>query len=322
MDLDEDGQEIIARGHWTQAANGDTTYYPGHVRPRRLVGEPYEGWQETAPLLGEDEDGELDPGQDAAPENAAREDPAPEDPGDAFWDHPDAPARGDLRGGYRIRSEITWGRARADYLAGDSAPSICDRYDLSLGAFRSRAAREGWRRSDGEADLCNDSPLPTERADPDPDPGADCGADPGADAAPDLDRMAADVMVRAQRAIARGRAAEAATWLRVHRQLTRLAPPPPAPAAAPPPGPPPAPDPLDLLDRKMKAVGEVARAAAGLDPDNAHGQAAISQLLDQLKALPVSDPVADPAPDPVPISDDSDCEFSPATEAEPPPPDG
>ena len=49
VDVDEDGQEIIPRGVWTQAANGDTTYYPGHGRPRRLGGEPSEDWPRTAP---------------------------------------------------------------------------------------------------------------------------------------------------------------------------------------------------------------------------------------------------------------------------------
>ena len=300
VDVDEDGQEIIPRGVWTQAANGDTTYYPGHVRPRRLVGEPYEGWHETAPYL---DGGEASAdAEDAASDEAAA---------DAFWDHPDAPARGDPRGGYRIRSPTVWGQAQADYLAGDSAPAICDRYDLSLGAFRSRAAREGWRRRDA-TDACVDEAA----RDPGSDPEVDAAPEPVHEPEPDLARMADDVLVRARRAIARGRAAEAATWLRVHRQLTRLAPP-PEPEPSPEPEPAPAPDPGKLMGLKMKAVAEVARAAAGLNPDNAHGQAAIGRLLDELKTLPpawASPPISDD-------SDDSDCEFSAPAEVGGPPPD-
>lgn len=312
VELDEDGQEIIARGVWTQAANGDTTYYPGHVRPRRLVGEPYGNWYERAPYMdgGEAEDGgETGPSSGgAASIDPARDDPARDDSScdsaasDAFWDHPDAPARGDPRGGYRIRSQTVWGQAQADYLAGDSAPAICDRYDLSLGAFRSRAARDGWRRSDHEDPCLDDPRLDDPRLDPSGlDPDGDAGADPQGQ--PDLDLMAADVLARARRAIARGRAAEAATWLRVHNQLTRLipAPPPPLPPEPEPelePRPAPAPDPFRLITLKMKAVGDVARAAAALDPANTQGQAALRRLLDQLGTVgSFSDD-----------SDDSDCE--------------
>ena len=48
------------------------------------------------------------------------------------------------RDGYRVRSETTWAAARRDYLAGDTAEAVCDRYGLKLGTLRSRAAREGW----------------------------------------------------------------------------------------------------------------------------------------------------------------------------------
>ena len=41
-----------------------------------------------------------------------------------------------------------WTRARADYLAGDSAPVVAERYGLSLRSLRRRAATEGWRRAD------------------------------------------------------------------------------------------------------------------------------------------------------------------------------
>ncbi|WP_339933132.1 hypothetical protein [uncultured Brevundimonas sp.] len=41
-----------------------------------------------------------------------------------------------------------WTRARADYLAGVSAPVVAERYGLSERTLRRRAATEGWRRVD------------------------------------------------------------------------------------------------------------------------------------------------------------------------------
>lgn len=49
---------------------------------------------------------------------------------------------------HRIRSDETWARARADYLAGDPAPVVRARYDLGESAFNKRARTEGWRRCD------------------------------------------------------------------------------------------------------------------------------------------------------------------------------
>lgn len=60
---------------------------------------------------------------------------------------------------YRIRAARTWAQARADYLSGLSAEAVCRRHDLGLSAFRRRARKYGWRRSDqvepppGETDL-------------------------------------------------------------------------------------------------------------------------------------------------------------------------
>ncbi|MBD3837747.1 hypothetical protein [Brevundimonas sp.] len=60
---------------------------------------------------------------------------------------------------YRIRSIQTWAQARDDYLSGLSAETVCRRHDLGLSAFRRRARKYGWRRSDqiepppGETDL-------------------------------------------------------------------------------------------------------------------------------------------------------------------------
>ena len=41
-----------------------------------------------------------------------------------------------------------WTAARADYLAGHSAPVVAERYGLSERTVRRRAADEGWRRAD------------------------------------------------------------------------------------------------------------------------------------------------------------------------------
>ena len=41
-----------------------------------------------------------------------------------------------------------WTRARADYLAGHSAPVVAERYGLSERTVRRRAAVEAWRRAD------------------------------------------------------------------------------------------------------------------------------------------------------------------------------
>ena len=60
---------------------------------------------------------------------------------------------------YRIREARIWAQARADYLSGLSAEAVCRRHDLGLSAFRRRARKYGWRRSDqvepppGELDL-------------------------------------------------------------------------------------------------------------------------------------------------------------------------
>jgi hypothetical protein len=103
----------------------------------------------------------------------------------------------------RIRSPDTWTAAEADYRAGQSARSICLRYDLGLSAFRERARKGGWRR----ADL------------PDPDPAS---AD---DAAPLLPAAALADMAhrRAAQALRAGHAVEAERWTRLHRAWARRA---------------------------------------------------------------------------------------------------
>jgi hypothetical protein len=64
-----------------------------------------------------------------------------------------------MRDPYLIREAAVWAQARKDYLSGLSAEAVCRRHDLGLSAFRRRARKYGWRRSDqvappvGETDL-------------------------------------------------------------------------------------------------------------------------------------------------------------------------
>lgn len=46
-----------------------------------------------------------------------------------------------------------WALAQRDYLAGDPAPVVAERYGLSERTLHRRAAREGWRRSDAKKPL-------------------------------------------------------------------------------------------------------------------------------------------------------------------------
>ncbi len=51
-----------------------------------------------------------------------------------------------------------WARARTDYLAGESAPVVAERYGLALRTLRRRAAVEGWRRADQPVPELDDPP--------------------------------------------------------------------------------------------------------------------------------------------------------------------
>ena len=175
----------------------------------------------------------------------------------------DDPAGAPARDGYRVRSARIWAAARRDYLAGDAAEAVCARYDLKLGTLRARAAREGWRRSDME--------------DISPDPQDDNEASKGLGAAPpDLAQMAAQALMRLNRALQRGRAAEAASWLRTWRALSSVD---LAAAVSEP-----EPDPAATLEADLKAVAQVARDAAALSPDDHAGRRAIEARLAALKA--------------------------------------
>ena len=105
---------------------------------------------------------------------------------------------------YRIRESRIWAQARADYLSGLSAEAVCRRHDLGLSAFRRRARKYGWRRSDqvepppGETDLSLYEDI-------------------------DLDELARTARLRFIEAVEGGRASDARRWRALADDLTREA---------------------------------------------------------------------------------------------------
>jgi len=105
---------------------------------------------------------------------------------------------------YRIRSEETWAQAREAYRAGESAESVCARFDLGIRAFHDRKAKEGWRLRDQ----------------PDPEPiDLEDDLDIEVDDA-ELRRMARSRMASAAR---RGLVGEALRWARFDDVIARRA---------------------------------------------------------------------------------------------------
>jgi len=179
----------------------------------------------------------------------------------------------DRGGGYRRVSEAAWARARDDYLAGDAAETVCARHGLALSTFRQRAKAGSWRRIDQ----------------PDPEP-VDLEAEVAAGLL-DYAEMARHALVRLNRAVLRGRAAEAAGWMRLHMRLSDLA---RAAEATPAPQPKPAktPDPQATAMAKARTVQTLVRAVADLDPADATGRRLIDkslEVLDALERAPISD---------------------------------
>lgn len=165
------------------------------------------------------------------------------------------------RTGYRRASDTAWDAARADYLAGETAEAVCERYGMGVSTFRARARDEGWRRSD--------------QPDPAPVDPLDMAAEIET-GLPDYADMARQALVRLNRAVQAGRAVEAARWMRLHARLLDLA---PRPDTAPPPAPPPRPEKTpDVVDRAVAQAEEIeriARDALALAPDDLAGRAAI-----------------------------------------------
>jgi len=283
MDPQDHDQEprIVARGEWSQDEFGDILYTPAGHRPALSDDPAHPGWDTEA---GPDE-----PGND--PPNVPRNDP--------WADLYAPPYRGDHGAdGYRPRSDDVWDRARADYLAGETAASVCDRHGISLGTLKSRAAREGWRRCDQ----------------PDPAP-VDMEAERAA-GLPDPSEMAAHALVRADRAMRLGRAAEAGSWVRLYQRLTTMIvlpgpqpqpQPQPQPVETPRTAPRPAPVSHTRLAVQARALEGLARDVAALAHDDHAGQARLGALLERLReqAGQVAS-IQPPSIQAASISDDSD----------------
>ena len=126
---------------------------------------------------------------------------------------------------YRRLSKEAWEAAGTAYLAGSTAEEVSAVYGMAVSTFRAGARDEGWRREDQPDPLREPIDLEAETAEGLPDYGA----------------MAAHALVRLNRALQAGRALEAARWVRLHADLTRMAAAPPAPSS--PPAPPPLPKP-------------------------------------------------------------------------------
>ena len=91
--------------------------------------------------------------------------------------------------------------------------------------------------------------------------------------------MAAQALKRLNRALQRGRAAEAASWLRTWRALSSVSLGDPALLAAAEPKP----EPLSTLEQDLQEVAAVARDAAALSPDDHAGRRAIEARMVALK---------------------------------------
>jgi hypothetical protein len=91
-----------------------------------------------------------------------------------------------------------WVHAKREYLQGIPARTICERYEIPLSTFRTRARSEGWRLCDREAELIEARTLEP--------------APPTADLVEQAWRAMAD-------ALKRGRAYEARTFMRLTQDL-------------------------------------------------------------------------------------------------------
>ena len=215
---------------------------------------------------------------------------------------------------WRSRSETTWEAVRQDYLAGAAARDLCDRYDVALSTLRLKAKEGGWRRADqADSDLF---PADADRWVQDDVPDAGLAADN--ESWVDLAERA---RFRLRRAIASGRAAEAAAWLRVHDRLRALAAAEAAPLKRPADsGPPPAPlpDPIEAVIARSRQIESIAHRAARVtdEADIDALQAEFDALEARAAALTVG--TGEPDPDETLDSLDSlDPVFSDPSEAPP-----
>lgn len=268
MERDEDGWPGYGPGADRSGADGSAAdddrapydYWDGRLTNEDFVDRPPKAASPAA----------------ASPEAAAPE-AAPRDPARPLYDGRPIRDPYDRGGGYRRVSDAVWDQAREDYLAGEAAEMVCARHGLALSTFRQRARAQGWRRIDQ----------------PDPEP-VDLEAEEEA-GLPDYAQMARHALVRLNRAVLRGRAAEAAGWMRLHMRLSDLARAAEAtPAPQPAPKPAKTPDPQATAMAKARTVQTLVRAVADLNPADATGRRLIDKSLAVLDAL-----------DRAPISDDS-----------------
>jgi hypothetical protein len=124
----------------------------------------------------------------------------------------------------KYRGPEVWARVRLAYEAGESGPSVAQRFDVGLANLRKKCRLEGWsRRHQAER---SDRELPGERiaaaAAADAPPGA--GGDPadGSAAPPEPLQVRRRAVDRAAALLAEGRAAEALTQLKAAEALARL----------------------------------------------------------------------------------------------------
>ncbi len=102
------------------------------------------------------------------------------------------------------RPETLWAWARQDYADGLTAERICSAYGLAKSTFRTRARREGWRRSDLAASADPD----VERLEVEPPP-----------AAPPTPDFVVLAWNQAADAIRRGEAYKARAFMKLHYEL-------------------------------------------------------------------------------------------------------
>ena len=174
--------------------------------------------------------------------------------------------------GYRRLSKEAWEAAGSAYLAGTTAEEISACYGMAVSTFRARAKDEGWRREDQPDPVCDPVDLAVETA----------------DGLPDYGTMAAHALVRLNRALQAGRALEAARWVRLQADLTRMAaqaagavktPPPPTPPK------PREPDPADRATAVAREVGVIALEACALKRGDYAGRDALMARIEALDAL-------------------------------------
>jgi hypothetical protein len=106
----------------------------------------------------------------------------------------------------KIVSEATWALARADYLAGMTAPAVAERHGMAVGGLRGRIAREGWSKKGHAA-----------RNAPPPEPAA------VAEAPIDPDGISRAALRRASAALAGGRPEEAKAVVAALEDVLELA---------------------------------------------------------------------------------------------------